>query len=350
MTTTAVSSSPTQSYQQTSRSQDADRSRTGFADFLAAESQAAAGQETGPTTGAGLSVKNVWNDAAPHRQEQERFLELFQENLEEVLSERGLSQTSVISDEQMKTIHGDVADKMYSDMEAIGLMTLLQIDLRPEGTWPEFPNGGCLDTDGHLYMDVWHQKRYEALGPEKYKEYLDLLGDPSPKIPGFDEHVMLSPSLGREAGSLANAMIIYDIYKNRIHNEVVAELGLDPTQMEEGSPEAVEALRLIGERMSQAPEGREIMRQMGLTHLNHYGMPTAPGYHHPGDPEPRSNPALEEQETGGVSGPNQITTAEDENRPWEARFQWNDLVTTMMNGQSAWHLKLDAELYPFLSL
>jgi hypothetical protein len=322
------------------------------------EQQAA---EQAPTQASGeISFNDPWPPDHPFRKECDEFLELFQKTFKEVLDEKGLSpkegEPLALSESEMEDVRQAVANKLSYDRHTVQLMTLLQVDLssgdistgskktaeqiRSEVDPMTYMTGGrftATGSDDHNYLsEVFEMNVYEALGPEAYKEYMEMVNSDSPHIPGLNEYAM---GFGQATGSTSFCLgdnFKYWLLVDRIHNEVVEELGLDPATVREGSPEASQALRMIGERIMADPEGRQLMSSLGMTAINRWGMPTRPGADDQSEPNPMfdADGNLLEAESSETDESKTETADTEPNT-----VHWRDLMASALAEQLATSLR-----------
>lgn len=349
MTTAAVSSNHYTAYHNQYH-KCGDASNANFNDYLCAE--LAGPDEQAAVSNAQSSVFQIssqapWPTESPFKKEQDRFMELFQQAFDEVLAEKGLasgsSQSVAIPEKEMSSIQAKVADKLYLNREAKQLMTLLEVDLKTEG----------METDEDVLTSMLggdlaglEKRLYEDLGPEKYKEYIDMSNNSTPRIPGLYSCAYGFPKSGN---SMMSDMASYKLYVARVHDEVVSELGLDPSQVEEDSEEALAALKMIGERIMNDPEGQLMMHNLGLTSVNYKGMPTAADVDVDGKGAPTPNPDFEDEDFLEMMEQKlQEASASKTTANWDTKIKWKDLVKSLTTQQLAINLKLQGIDYSLL--
>jgi hypothetical protein len=312
------------------------------------EQQAA---EQAPTQGPReVSFSDPWPPGHPFRKECDEFLELFQQTLKEVLEEKGLSPKEgdpvILSESEMEDVRREVGNKLSKNHHAVQLMTLLQVDLPSD--WGETDSKKAWDR-GLVFEDpkIGQQRMYEALGPEGYKEYMEMSnrmsrdiemgGNGNIMIPGMSGYSMRLAKL--EADPVAGTQ--YKLLMLRIQDKVVSDLGLDLSTLKAGSPEALQAIRMIGERIMADPEGKQLMATLGLTAVNDQGMPTAPGIWVDGH-EPTPNPMfdadgnlLEAEADSAETGEGTAETADAKPNA----IHWRDLMASALAEQLATSLR-----------
>ena len=246
-----------------------------------------------------LNVRDPWPADHPLRNLCDDFMQMINEAYAEVLDERGLKthgdgQAVIVTEDEVPEICRAVAAKLAANPKALELMKKLDVHFENAAAPPPPPEGGSIPRpDGTIDMEAW-QKRYDQMvANDDYSSLLRLIkpGGGSPMIPGLGYISSFSNTLSGRANSYYD-MIRYDEYFRQVHDQVVEEMGLDPAQMEEGSPEALEAMKRIGEKIMADPAGQQLLANAGLTHVNHLGLPSAPGVHQEGEAEPTLNPTF----------------------------------------------------------
>lgn len=280
-----------------------------------------------------LSTQNPFPSSGPFAEEQERFMEFFQKAFDEVLLEKGLS-GSAISEEDMNSVQAEVSKKLSRNHEAFQLMTLLQINLEPEGVEES--------KEDKFYFNLFKEfekNMYNALGPEGYKEYIDMIQNPKPQIPGLDGYAMTFTHIEPDSLTYSDT-VSYKLYVARIHDEVMAELNLDPAQVEEGSPEALQAVRMIGERIMNDPEGQEFLYRLGMNGINSKGMPSAMGISPDGRDTPSRNPDFTDEDFLDELSQRARESAPKKVASWESSMAWGDFVQSMTSELLALNVQL----------
>jgi hypothetical protein len=156
-------------------------------------------------------------------------------------------------------------------------------------------NGGCLDEAGNIDKDEWRRLYNEAIANDDYSSFMRLNNPDNPwvPIPGAGYEVNADNAIIGGTVSVSD-MVHYEEYYRRIHDDVAAELGLDVSQMEAGSPESLDALKLIGQRIMDDPEGQRYIVQLGLNHITEAGLPTSEAPATDDHPATTRNPRLED--------------------------------------------------------
>lgn len=242
-----------------------------------------------------FSFKDPWPENFSFREEGNKFLEMFQQTFHEVLNESALDfNAGGLSQNDMTDILQKVITKLESNPQAVQLMTLLQVDLAGDSVNAASKTRGGFDLNsGTVSLASREQALYEALGADGYREYIEMANSDAPRVPGLTDYVFPLSNPRAGTSNTLGDMAQYETYVLRIHNEVVKELGLNPAEMKEGSQEALDVLKAIGARIMADPEGKQLLGKIGLTSINHLGMPTAPGIASSGDHLPPASPPLD---------------------------------------------------------
>jgi hypothetical protein len=312
--------------------------------------------ETGPVagdegTGADeVSFNDPWPPDHPLRKESDEFLDILQQTFNEVLEEKGLSakvgDSLTLSKSKMEDIRRAVADKLSFNHRAVQLMTMLQVDFTSDGLTgaktaeqmrdeldPTALMTGAGGTHNYL-LELRERRLYEELGPEAYKDFTAMRNRKSPYIPGLgDFAIVRDPSSMGDIGK-------YEIYVARIHDEVLSELGLDPATVRAGSPEAVKALRMIGERIMADPEGQQFIEKLGLTSVNQWGMPTMSADEHGPIYHPIFETKNSQDTEAGSSAAGEDETETDTAGEEPETVHWRDLMASVSAEQLAMSLRL----------
>jgi hypothetical protein len=254
------------------------------------EQQAA---QSSPQAAGEVLFNDPWPPDHPFRKECDEFLDLLQQTFNEVLDEKGLSSkvgdSLTLSESEMEDVRRKVADKISYNQRAVQLMTMLQVNFSSDGLAVGQKTAEQMRNEfdpinlmfgpqgGHNYaLELRERRAYEELGgPEAYRDFVAMRNrNSSSYIPGLDDFsIALENRDTHEATSMGD-IGKYEIYVARIHDEVISELGLDPATVKAGSPEALKALRMIGERIMADPEGQQFIAKLRLTSVNQWGMPT----------------------------------------------------------------------------
>ncbi len=134
---------------------------------------------------------------------------------------------------------------------------------------------------GYYQAEIDFPEEADGAGPaagetSDYSNFARLRNPDNPwrGLPG-GEYAVSSPN--RVTGEIVptSDMVRYEEYFRQIHDEVVSELGLEVNTLKAGSPETLNALKQIGQRIMADPEGQRHITQLGLNHLNHVGLPTS---------------------------------------------------------------------------
>lgn len=287
-----------------------------------------------------LNTRDPWPPDHPLRNLCDEFLTMFQEAYSQVLEEKGLktqgkNQAVILAANEVDEVCQAVAAKLAANPEALEMMRKLNVSFESEAklkgqantmvpSVEEAEEEDILLPDGAINKEAWQRRYEEMIANDDYSGLLRLYNPSgnSPVIPGANYSWGFSNVLSGKENTFYD-IIKYEEYFREVHDDVLRELRLDPGTMSEGSPEALEAIRLIGEKIMASPEGRQLLANVGYTCINHLGLPcTLPGAATNGDPEPVMNPAFHPD---NEDKPEPIQTNGPKEKP--AKIRLNDMLT-----------------------